>query len=100
MFGDIHGQLGDLMSLFKLFGYPDTNIGDIQYYKYIFLGDFVDRGHKCLEVMCLLLSLKIEYPQRVFLIRGNHECHAMNEMYGFYHEINDRLYPNISTLKF
>eukprot|EP00488_Nonionellina_sp_1-RS-2012_P002328 TRINITY_DN4413_c0_g1_i1.p1 TRINITY_DN4413_c0_g1~~TRINITY_DN4413_c0_g1_i1.p1 ORF type:complete len:101 (+),score=16.62 TRINITY_DN4413_c0_g1_i1:295-597(+) len=86
------------MSLFKSFGYPDTNIGDISFYKYIFLGDFVDRGHKSLEIICLLFCLKIEYPDRVFLIRGNHECHAMNEMYGFYHEINDRLYPNPDTL--
>merc|ERR1712154_318510 len=100
IFGDLHGQLGDLMSLFKSFGYPDTNIGDISFYKYIFLGDFVDRGQKSLEIICLLLSLKIEYPDRIFLIRGNHERHAMNEMYGFYHEIQDRLYPNIDTLKF
>jgi len=60
----------------------------------------VDRGHKCLEIMCLLLALKVKYPDRVFLIRGNHECHAMNEMYGFYHEINDRLYPDPNTLKY
>lgn len=100
VFGDIHGQLGDLMSLFKRFGYPDANIGDIAFYKYVFLGDFVDRGHKCLEVMCLLMALKIKYPKRVFLIRGNHECHAMNEQYGFYHEINDRLFPNVDTLKY
>lgn len=100
VFGDIHGQLGDLMSLFKSFGYPDPDIGDIAHYKYVFLGDFVDRGHKSLEVICLLFSLKIEYPDRIFLIRGNHECHAMNEMYGFYHEIQDRLYPNIDTLKY
>merc|ERR1712223_1787749 len=42
VFGDIHGQLGDLMSLFKSFGYPDPDIGDIAHYKYVFLGDFVD----------------------------------------------------------
>ena len=92
MIGKEHAKFG--------FGYPDANIGDIAFYKYVFLGDFVDRGHKCLEVMCLLLALKIKYPKRIFLIRGNHECHAMNEMYGFYHEINDRLYPNIDTLKY
>jgi len=102
VFGDIHGQLGDLMSLFKSFGYPvsDESVGDIGYFKYVFLGDFVDRGHKSMEVMCLLLALKIEYPSRVFLIRGNHECHAMNEMYGFYHEINDRLFPDLQYLKY
>jgi len=100
VFGDIHGQLRDLMSLFRRFGYPDPNIGDISHYKYVFLGDFVDRGQKCMEIMCLLLALKVKYPERVYLIRGNHECAAMNEMYGFYHEINDRVQPHVASLRY
>ena len=90
VFGDIHGQLGDLLALFKAFGSPDHILGDINMYKYVFLGDFVDRGHKSLEVICLLLALKIAYPRKVFLIRGNHECNAMNELYGFHAEIKER----------
>jgi hypothetical protein len=75
MFGDIHGQLDELRRLFVSFGGPDnvTVGGDIHRTNYVFIGDFVDRGAHSLEVLVLLLALKIEYPDRVFLLRGNHE---------------------------
>jgi len=72
IFGDLHGQFGDLMRLFEEYGTPST-AGDITYIDYLFLGDYVDRGAHSLETMCLLLALKIEHPRSVHLIRGNHE---------------------------
>lgn len=72
IFGDLHGQFGDLMRLFDEYGYPNVG-GDITYIDYLFLGDYVDRGAHSLEIICLLLSLKIVYPNNVHLIRGNHE---------------------------
>jgi serine/threonine-protein phosphatase PP1 catalytic subunit len=36
-----------------------------------------------LEVICLLLAMKIRYPNHIYLIRGNHETREMAEIYGF-----------------
>ena len=93
VFGDIHGQFGDLMRLFRQYGSPSKDLdgGDIAMADYLFLGDYVDRGKHSLETICLLLALKVQYPQRVFLVRGNHESPEVNARDGFLYECVERL---------
>jgi len=79
VFGDVHGQLRDLLLMFGLYGSPTHCGGDIQSMSYVFNGDWVDRGEHQLEVVLLLFALKTVYPSQVFLIRGNHEFRSMSE---------------------
>ena len=90
--GDIHGQFDDLTELFNKGGKcPDTN--------YLFLGDFVDRGFNSVETFLLLLALKVRYPERITLIRGNHETRQITQVYGFYDECM-RKYGSINVWRY
>jgi len=89
VFGDIHGQLPDLLQFFNAFSWPDKRRGDIFSMNYIFLGDFVDRGAFSVLVIMILFSLKLLYPRKIFLIRGNHEDRLMNVNYGFLQDCID-----------
>uniref|UniRef100_A0A0R3S255 Serine/threonine-protein phosphatase n=1 Tax=Elaeophora elaphi TaxID=1147741 RepID=A0A0R3S255_9BILA len=79
IFGDIHGQFGDLMRFLKIVGTPPEQ-------NFLFLGDYIDRCKKGLEVIMLLFCFKVKYPDKINLLRGNHECTKMNRTYGFYQE--------------
>lgn len=92
VYGDIHGQFGDLMRLFHMYRAPtDTEGGDIDSMDYLFLGDYVDRGNHSLETICLLFALKVKYPRQIHLIRGNHEDITICSLYGFKDECQRRL---------
>jgi diadenosine tetraphosphatase ApaH/serine/threonine PP2A family protein phosphatase len=78
VFGDIQGGFRELLLLFNHSGFPSDNGGDIETCSYIFNGNFVDVGLHQIEVVCLLLALKVLYPSRIWLNRGNHEFREQN----------------------
>jgi len=82
--GDIHGQLGDLFYILDEAGEPGPKN------KFVFNGDFVDRGSNGVEVISVLLALAVAMPENVFLNRGNHEDHAICCVYGFQRECKEK----------
>jgi protein phosphatase len=94
--GDLHGNLIDLIRILLFSGPPPAN-------RFLFLGDYVDRGQFSVEIIALLFALVCKYPGHVFLLRGNHEFVRMNSIYGFKGELlglygaaGDELYGRIN----
>jgi serine/threonine-protein phosphatase 5 len=79
--GDVHGQFYDLCNILDMNGKPSTTK------RYLFNGDFVDRGSFGVETVLTLFAYKLAYPNSMFLARGNHEAKSMNRLYGFEGEI-------------
>lgn len=94
--GDIHGNLFDLIRLFKVTDF--SNNGHL-----LFLGDYVDRGKFSIETVVLLFSLQCTYPDQIHLLRGNHEFSSVNSKSSFYNDIieqygSERLWKKINSV--
>jgi diadenosine tetraphosphatase ApaH/serine/threonine PP2A family protein phosphatase len=91
--GDLHGSLLDLLRILQGFGAPPET-------RYLFLGDYVDRGPHSIAVICLVLSFLCKFPSRLFLLRGNHEFSQINRVYGFWDEIIQRYKSDVLWTRF
>ncbi|KAK8950516.1 hypothetical protein KSP40_PGU009756 [Platanthera guangdongensis] len=85
-FSLIHMKSGNFAMLLSRY-----SCKSLLYIDYLFLGDYVDRGQHSLETICLLLALKIENPENIHLIRGNHEAADINALFGFRLECIERM---------
>ena len=67
--GDTHGTIEIIEYVFNTFGHPEDNSPI-----YVFNGDYVDRGSNSIENFLYIAALKVTYPNKIFMTRGNHEC--------------------------
>jgi serine/threonine-protein phosphatase 5 len=79
--GDTHGQFHDACRMFEIAGTPTEER------MYIFNGDFVDRGAWGIETLVLFCLWKLAFPNKVFMLRGNHETVTCTILYGFKGEL-------------
>jgi hypothetical protein len=70
--GDIHGDLESLKHILEDSSFMEKANGN-EDILLIFLGDYGDRGFYSPEVYYVVLKLKELFPERVVLMRGNHE---------------------------
>jgi serine/threonine-protein phosphatase PP1 catalytic subunit len=91
--GDLHGNFYDLLLFLREGGAPPAT-------SYLFLGNYVDRGHNRLETIAYLLALKVKFPNKIWLLRGSHETPELASLYGFKSDCSgdDALFDEFMTL--
>ncbi len=83
--GDIHGELDTLE---RVFDTVKSKFGPESDFRWVFLGDYVDRGSDGFLVILKLMEFQLEQPAgSVVLLRGNHEDVMMNIHDGFLREL-------------
>jgi serine/threonine protein phosphatase 1 len=76
--GDIHGSYTKLVNLVR---HCRTHGGD-KPYRFVFLGDYVDRGRRSREVVDTLMRMQSDTSERVVCLRGNHEMLVVDAALG------------------
>jgi predicted phosphodiesterase len=71
--GDTHGDLEATEKIIHGYLKPRNRL--------VFLGDYVDRGPASLQNINFLLQQKIEHPDSLYLLMGNHEGYAVGSFH-------------------
>jgi protein phosphatase len=78
--GELHGELDSILDVQRIFSKYKTHT-------FVFLGDYADRGPAQIETINLVMALALSEPERVLMLRGNHESDEVAQRYGFYTEV-------------
>jgi len=78
--GDTHGDSESVAAILKKTKFLEK-VGEKNIYL-VFTGDYADRGKRDVKNIELLLNLKENFPENVYLLRGNHEEENMGQHYG------------------
>jgi hypothetical protein len=54
--------------------------------QFLFPGSSVDRGYSSFEAFAFSAFLKVKFPEKIYLLRGNHEMRSVNQTYGLYND--------------
>ena len=70
--GDVGGQVHDILEVFRIIGPPSVS-------KYLFLGNYTGEGLFNIETLAFLLRCKVQWPDKVFLLRGVYETRLISQ---------------------
>jgi predicted phosphodiesterase len=79
--GDLHGELQCARAVQRY-------INKYERHHFVFLGDYADRGPEQVETFNLVMALTLENPNRISMLRGNHESDRIAAKYGFYNVVS------------
>lgn len=81
LIGDTHGDSESVIAILKKTDFINRANNNEKVYL-VFTGDYADRGKQDIKNIELLLNLKENFPEQVYLLRGNHEEVNMGQHYG------------------
>ena len=90
--GDTHGDFDATEKVFRHYFIPG--------YILVFLGDYVDRGDESRKNLEFLLTKKLEAPERLHLLAGNHEgyCKVPFSPADFWESLSEKEYAFYSEI--
>lgn len=78
--GDLHGDLNSLERILRKTNFVER-VDKGEKLMLVFLGDYIDRGPKQLEVLNMVLEMKRNFPENVVVLRGNHEVTPLSQSF-------------------